>query len=227
MSNSFDFFAALLVGFLGGGHCLTMCGGVGGIFSANIPSHHRLSLRFKIWYLLSYNSGRIASYCIAGALIGYSVEFFALKSHYILDILKLTAGIILVLLGLYIGRWFNGLLKIELIGKFIWPHISPLARRFLPFKNPAWAFPFGFIWGWLPCGLVYSALTWSAASASYTSGALIMLGFGLGTLPAMLAMGLFSQYLQKTLNHFIFRSIAAVLIISYGIQMVFMAVVSL
>jgi len=129
----YDFWAALMVGFLGGGHCLSMCGGIVGAFSANIPIHHRASLRFKLPYLLSYNLGRILSYCIAGALIGFSVQFFAVKSHIVLQLMHLVAGTMLVLLGLYIGRWFNGITKIERIGQFGWRFISPLAKRFIPF----------------------------------------------------------------------------------------------
>ncbi|NRA53392.1 MAG: sulfite exporter TauE/SafE family protein [Gammaproteobacteria bacterium] len=217
----YDFFAALVVGFLGGGHCLSMCGGIVGVFSANIPIHHRINLRFKLPYLLSYNCGRILSYCTAGALIGFSVQFFALKSHVILQLMQLAAGTMLVLLGLYIGRWFNGLTKVELIGKRGWQFISPWAKHFIPFKHPFAALPFGMIWGWLPCGLVYSTLTWAAASASPTAGALIMLGFGLGTLPAMLAIGVFSQQLASLLNHRLFRSVGALVIIIYGLKMIY------
>ena len=221
---SYDFFAAMLVGFLGGGHCLGLCGGIVGAFSTNIPPHHRLAIRHRIPYLISYNIGRIVSYCIAGALIGISMQFFALKSHLVVHVLSLMAGLMLILLGLYLGQWFNGLTKIEIVGKFAWRYIAPLAKKFIPFKHPISALPFGMIWGWLPCGLVYSTLTWSAASASPVSGAFIMLGFGLGTLPAMLAMGIFAQQLSKLLKHIAFRTIAAALILMYGINMVVSAI---
>ena len=49
----------------------------------------------------------------------------------------------------------------------------------------------GALWGWLPCGLVYSVLLTALASGSAPRGALIMLAFGLGTLPNLLAIGLF------------------------------------
>lgn len=221
---NYDFFAAITIGLLGGSHCLMMCGGVVSAFSANIPNHHRFALRHKLPYIFSYNFGRILSYCIAGALIAVSVKFFALKSHLLLQLLKATAAVMLILLGLYLGRWFNGLVKIEAIGKFGWRYISPLAKRFIPFNHPIYALPFGMVWGWLPCGLVYSTLTWAAATADAKSGALIMLGFGLGTLPAMLAMGIFAQVLAKFLSHTIFRTLAAVLIIMYGINMLSMVI---
>ena len=220
---SYDFYAAMVIGFLGGGHCLAMCGGIVGAFSANIPIHHRLSLRLKLPYLLCYNIGRIFSFCVAGALIGFSVQFFALKSHLVFYGMKIFAALILILLGLYIGRWFNGVVKLEVIGKLTWRYIAPCAKYFIPFKQPLSAFPFGIIWGWLPCGLVYSTLTWAAASADPISGAKIMLGFGLGTLPTMLSLGIFTQYLNQLLNHGVFRTIAAILILSYGVNMLAMS----
>ena len=218
MSN-YDFYAALMVGFLSSGHCLGMCGGIVGAFSNNIPLHHR-AMRFKLPYLISYNIGRITSYCIAGALIAYSSAFFALKSAAIMHILSLLAGLMLLAIALYIGRWVNIISKTEVIGRFIWPLISPLSKRFIPFKSPLSALPFGLIWGWLPCGLVYSTLTWAAASAQPSSGALIMLGFGLGTLPTMFSIGLVSNGLTRLLSNNIFRKISAMLIFSYALNMI-------
>ncbi|MGB0897940.1 MAG: sulfite exporter TauE/SafE family protein [Psychrobium sp.] len=218
--NDYDFWAALTVGLLSAGHCFGMCGGVVGAFSANLPLHHRLSQVHRIQYVLAYNIGRITSYCIAGALIGYSVGFFALKSSILLYILQLVAGFMLVSIGLYLANWFNLVRKIEVIGKKLWPLVSPIANKFVPFKSPLSALPFGMIWGWLPCGLVYSTLTWSAASDSAASGALIMLGFGLGTLPALFSMGYFSQQLKTLLANKYVRVISALVIIGYGLFMI-------
>lgn len=73
------------------------------------------------------------------------------------------------------------------------------------------------LWGWLPCGLVYSALSWAALSGSISSGALYMLAFGLGTLPAMLAFGWFSGALQSILKTQGFRQAMGVVMIMYGL----------
>lgn len=218
--ENYDFWAALMVGLLSAGHCFGMCGGVVGAFSANIPLHHRMSKAHRLQYIISYNIGRIASYALAGALIGYSVSFFAVKSSSIIYALQLVAGLMLVLIGLYLLGLGNFVRKTELIGKHLWPRISKLANNFIPFKSPLSAFPFGMVWGWLPCGLVYSTLTWSAASGSPASGALIMLGFGLGTLPAMVSMGFFSEQLKKVLTNRVIRVFCALLIIGYGALMI-------
>jgi len=220
ISPEYNFWAAMMVGLLSAGHCFGMCGGIVGAFSANLPVHHRLSPRHRILYLLMYNFGRIASYSFAGALIGYSVGYFALKSSIALYVLQLIAGMLLISIGFYLANWFNLVRKIEVIGKAFWPYISPLAKQFIPFKSPLTALPFGIIWGWLPCGLVYSTLSWSAASGSATSGALIMLGFGIGTLPAMLSMGYFSQALNTLLSNKYLGMISATVISLYGLSMI-------
>lgn len=219
-THDYNFWAALLIGFVSAGHCIGMCGGVVSVFSTNLPLHHRMSTRHKILYILSYNVGRILSYMSAGALIGYSVNYFAIKSSILLYTVQIFAGTMLIIIGLYLGNWLNLINKTELIGKYLWPFISPISKKFIPFKSPISALPFGMIWGWLPCGLVYSMLTWSAASGSALNGSLIMLGFGLGTLPVMLSLGYFSQHINSFINKPIVRIIGALMIISYGSFMI-------
>src|SRR5699024_2687159 len=188
MTTQLDAWAALLIGLLGAGHCIAMCGGVAAAFSMAIPTEQR---RWQWLYLLSYNSGRILSYSIAGALVGGVFAGLAEVSmgKQALVILRLLAGVMMILLGLYLARWWFVLLHLEKLGNGLWRHVKPLAGRFIPFKSPLAAFPFGMVWGWLPCGLVYSALTWSAVSGGAIEGARVMALFGLGTLPTLLALG--------------------------------------
>lgn len=215
--EQYNFWAALLVGFLSSGHCVVMCGGVVGVLSANIPLHHNHGI-MRLMYLSCYNVGRILSYCIAGALLGFSIGFFALKSNILFSALQLLSAIMLIGIGLYICQWVNFISQVEKLGKGLWRVIAPFANRFIPLKSPINAIPFGFVWGWLPCGLVYSTLTWSAASASAFDGALIMLGFGLGTLPTLLAIGVFSAKLNSLLTSMIFRQLAGIAIIVFGLR---------
>lgn len=223
---NFDFFAAVMVGLLGGGHCLGMCGGVVGAFSTGLPAHARLSLLGKLPYLLSYNLGRITSYCLAGALIGGSASFFVnqLSANYGLIWLRLIAACLVILIGCYVARWFSAITWLESLGKGPWRLIQPLAKRCLPFKQPISAFPFGLVWGWLPCGLVYSTLSWAAAAGSAPQGALIMLGFGLGTLPAMIGAGFIAQKLTNLMANRGFRTISGLVIICYGSHMAYVAI---
>jgi len=216
----FNFYAALLIGFMSSAHCIVMCGGVVSILSANIPLHHNHGIT-RLAYLLAYNGGRILSYSIAGALLGFSFGFFALKSHLIFEILQLVAGVMLVLVGLYISQWLNLISYIEKLGQRPWKLLSPVAKKLIPFQSPLAAIPFGFVWGWLPCGLVYSTLTWAAASADPVQGSLIMLGFGLGTLPTMLAVGLLSSHLKSLLQLKIVKYCSAIIVISFGFNIIY------
>ena len=75
--------------------------------------------------------------------------------------------------------------------------MEPIGRRILPVKSPLKALVFGLIWGWLPCGLVYSTIIWAASFATASQAALLMLAFGLGTLPTTLFAGFFSGWLSK------------------------------
>jgi len=224
--DNYNFYSALLIGFMSSAHCVVMCGGVASILSANIPLHHR-NASIKLVYLLAYNAGRLFSYCMAGALLGYSFGFFALKSHLIFAILQLISGVMLVLVGLYVGQWLNIISYIERLGKTLWAYISPLAKRQIPFKSPYGAISFGLVWGWLPCGLVYSTLTWAAASGSSGQGALIMLGFGVGTLPAMFALGIVADTIKTLLQHRLVKHLSAILIIGFGIQHIYVSIANL
>lgn len=216
MTTQLDAWAALLIGLLGAGHCIAMCGGVAAAFSMAIPAEQR---RWQWLYLLSYNGGRILSYSIAGALVGGVFAGLAEVSmgKQALVTLRLLAGVMMILLGLYLARWWFVLLHLEKLGNGLWRHLKPLAGRFIPFKSPLAAFPFGMIWGWLPCGLVYSALTWSAVSGGALEGARVMALFGLGTLPTLLALGGLAGQLRHWLNHPRFRQASGILLILYGL----------
>ena len=110
--------------------------------------------------------------------------------------------------------WLN---RIEALGKRLWQYISPLAQKVIPVNSPTKAFSLGAIWGWLPCGLIYSVLTWALASGSLVSGASIMLFFGLGTLPALLTLSLSFGSIKNLLVKPTLRKIMALILITFGI----------
>ncbi|PQJ66926.1 sulfite exporter TauE/SafE family protein [Photobacterium angustum] len=219
-----DFYAAFLIGLMGAGHCIGMCGGVAAAITIGMPENTKNSKRWI--YLLNYNFGRLVAYIVAGAIIGAMLASVATinGSNSPLIFMRFLAAIMMIILALYIGQWWFGLNKLERIGQVAWRYISPLATSFLPLKSPIKALPFGFLWGWLPCGLVYSTLTWAAVSGSALNGAIVMLAFGLGTLPAMLAVGGFATQLKIWLKNLYFRRVSALLLMAYGIQTGYIAI---
>jgi hypothetical protein len=170
-----------------------MCGGIASALAMGLPPEVRARPPTLSLFVLTYNAGRVASYSLAGALAG--LLFSGLRQlmppagH---ALLTAFAALILALVGLHLSGWFPQLLRIESVGAGLWKRIQPLARRLLPVRTLPQAFAFGVLWGWLPCGLVYSALVWATASADPLLGATYMGLFGLGTVPAVASIGVLS-----------------------------------
>ena len=172
-----DLFAGLLVGFAGSAHCFAMCG----------PLSASLSLSLKRQSLLVYVAmGKIALYAILGGLVAWLGSRI---SPSLGNALLWLAGVLLVVMGLY-GL---GLRKpSESFTRLIMPITRPiqhLAGLVWPIRNTTQALIWGGLWGLLPCGLVYAALGWALTASSIHDGAMRMLGFGVGTLPAALGTG--------------------------------------
>lgn len=215
-----QYIAAFIVGLMGGVHCLGMCGGIVGALSLSSRSHATFTHKLSI--LISYNAGRIISYTLAGLLAGYlgSVLVDHLSFQWLKSLLTLLAGGFMIALGFYLSGWWFGIAHIERIGKPIWAKLEPISKHFLPIKHPIQALPLGLIWGWLPCGLVYSVLLWPMASHSPIDGALIMLSFGLGTLPNLLLMGALTTKLAHWLHKSWVKQVAGSFVIIMGILVI-------
>lgn len=215
------YFAAFLVGLLGGVHCLGMCGGIVGALTFGLPPEQRKHPATLLPILFAYNTGRIASYTFVGALAGgLGAALLAIGE---LDALKrglqIIAALFMIALGLYLANIWHGLSVVEKLGRHLWKHIEPVGRRLLPINTPAKALPMGFLWGWLPCGLVYSVVIWAVSIGSIHQGALLMLAFGLGTLPNLLLMGAASSYLAKWTRNRWIKLGAGLLIVAMGVMM--------
>jgi len=186
------YISALLIGLLGGTHCVGMCGGIVTALTIGLSNQKRNDSRRLFTYQLSYNIGRILTYTITGALVA---SIGAVSEHYgfgmqVRKILTLTAASVMIFLGLYLtGWWKTAIIKIENIGLVLWRRIEPLAKRFIPIRSISHALIAGILWGWLPCGLVYSALFLAMSANSISQGALIMWSFGIGAFPVLLGLG--------------------------------------
>lgn len=210
--------AALTIGFLGSTHCIGMCGGIVGALNTGTPRTLRQSRFSRIAYHFNYNAGRILSYSVAGAIAGLiGAQSTRMSLGVVVPVGELVAGLIMIALGLYLTGWSRIIARMEYAGQYTWKYIQPLGKRFLPVNTPMHAFGLGLIWGWLPCGLVYSALALSMLSASPSRGALLMLGFGLGTLPVLLMMGGAFEHLRGVVRSPTVRRLAGVAIIVVGV----------
>jgi uncharacterized protein len=192
------FLLAFLVGLLSALHCLGMCGGIIGALSFSLPLATRRNWPRLTLFLLAYNLGRVGTYALAGAAFGWLGEALtpADPAAWPHRLLRWLAALVMVGIGLYIAGWFPRFAQIERIGEPLWQRLEPLGRRLLPVATLPQALLYGAVWGWLPCGLVYTMLLAAPAQGGPVGGALYMALFGLGTLPAMLAVGLLTGRLN-------------------------------
>ncbi len=204
--------SALILGLLGGGHCLGMCGGLMGALTLAIPPEQRGR---RVRLLLAYNLGRVLSYGCAGLLLG--LAGWAVASSPAALALRVVAALLLIVMGLYLAGWWSGLTRIEALGRGLWRHIQPVASRLLPVSSLPRALLLGALWGWLPCGLVYSTLLWAASQGNAGYSAALMLAFGVGTWPVLLATGLAAERINTLLKRRSVRVAGGVLVMLFGI----------
>lgn len=241
-----NLFPVFLVGMLGSLHCIGMCGGIVGALSSAVPPAIgaasastpllrytaagtasviaiRPALRSEVSRVLCYNLGRLSSYATAGAIAG-GIAAGVLRGADVLGWMLplqraayVTANLLLVLLGLYLTQWWSALAHLEKIGQGLWSLLRPLALRFIPVDTPMRALALGSLWGWLPCGMVYSVLLNAMLSGSAIDGALTMLAFGAGTLPVLLGAGLAGVRMRQLAARPGWRRAAGLAVFGFGV----------
>ena len=194
--HELTFLAALLAGLFGSTHCLAMCGGIATALGSATPAAAG-------WRPLLYHGGRIVSYATAGAIAGAlgAAAGFAFAVSRWSALLRLGTALIVIVIGLDISLGTNARVRWlrtpERWGAWLWRRLAPARRLPLPTAPRARALLLGLLWGWLPCGLVYSVLLAAALAGGARGGALTMLGFGLGTLPAMSTLSYAGRWLPQ------------------------------
>ncbi len=244
MDQSLHFFSAFMMGLFGSMHCVGMCGGISAALSFAIDGGSRLK---RVSILLAYNLGRILTYGLMGLFVGWIIaSAFQVSmqepvhashvghalhggsqanslSNYTntffqnLNIARLLAGLLMISMGLYLAGWWLGLARLEKLGGFFWRYIQPLGKKIFPVTSVSKALLLGVVWGWLPCGLVYTSLVFSATQASPVNSSLTMLVFGVGTLPTLMVSGFFAEELKRLLQQKGLRQLVGVLIIMFGL----------
>jgi len=194
-----SYFVAFLMGLFSSMHCIGMCGSIIGTLTLSLSPDIRNKKKLLLPFVFNYNFGRIFSYTLAGALAGivHSIATMHMAEFHGHRILQILSAIIMASAGLHIAGWFPRFAYIEKAGMHLWRLIEPYGRKLIPVKNRSQAFVFGMVWGWLPCGLVYAALALAAATGDAKISALTMLFFGLGTLPAVMGVGIMTGVLTK------------------------------
>ena len=208
------FASALVIGLLGSTHCLGMCGGIVAALNLGAGAEPLRQPKSLFLYHLAYNLGRICSYALVGLVAG-AIGGELLHSKPVVG--KLIAAAFMIALGLYLADWWRGLAWLEKLGQHLWRRIQPLTRGLLPVRNPGQAILLGLLWGWLPCGLVYAVVAWALTAQNALEGAMLMLGFGIGTLPAMLIAGNAMRYFGAWIRSPWVRTSAGVMIIAFGV----------
>ena len=209
---------AFSLGFLGSPHCAGMCGGIVGVLHSGVVDGIG-SKKQQVLYGLAFNSGRLLSYAIAGmiaATLGRSlIGLIGMQSSH--TAMQMIAGTFMLALGLSIAGWWSGLSRIESFGLRFWRLLQPITAKFIPVKSKTQALLLGSLWGWLPCGLVYTALLLVLATGDALRGGLTMLAFGLGTLPMLAVLGLSAGKINQWRVNTRVRSVMGSVIILFGI----------
>lgn len=205
-------FSLFTLGLVSSAHCIGMCGGIMGALTMAIPADKKA----KRWVILfSYNLGRILSYSVMGLLAGLLAGQIAAFGGGVA--LRVVAGLLLIAMGLYLANWWRGLTRLEAVGRYLWVYLQPLGKGLMPVNSIPKGLLLGALWGWLPCGLVYTALGIAMTQPAPQAAASAMLAFGIGTLPAVLAAGVLANQLKQLLQKPGLRIGLAILIIIFGV----------
>ena len=219
------YLTAFIVGVLGGVHCLGMCGGVVGGLTFSLDVRAQTNWRKMMTFQLMYNLGRLASYAIIGAifgLLGMGLGSVAALLP-VQQLLQVFAGLFMIALGLYLAGWWFGVAKIEKLGQKLWQRLAPYAEKMTPVRYYHQAWLYGLVWGWLPCGLVYSMLIMAMTAGTAMSGSFVMLAFGLGTLPNLMLMGVFAFYFTRISRMPWVKRLAGMSVMALGFWQIYLA----
>jgi sulfite exporter TauE/SafE len=212
---------AWLAGTLGGAHCLAMCGGfVTALAGGGAPGATPMRpARALAWHQLPHNLGRIATYTLLGAVAG-GAGGQALAAAGWLPMQRamfVVANVFLLLLGLAIAGRAAGVPWLQRAGNALFARIVPAVRPLMAHEGAPARFAVGMIWGAVPCGLVYSVLPVALFAGGAVEGAAVMLAFGAGTLPNLLAAGWLLARARRWFDGRALRYAAAALLVAFAV----------
>lgn len=226
-----DLLAAFMLGLAGSTHCLTMCGGVHSVLALNkrpspddsvIASSRGMANAIESLNNVAFFSlGRVLSYGLAGLALGSVSQVLKVAAPEIVPWARLLSGVLLLALAFYAGRWWMGLARVEKLATYFWQAIQPATAALFPPRSGFAALGLGALWGWIPCGMVYSALAWAVLAGPPVHAFALMLFFGFGTLPAMLSAGAMSRGLADVLEKATVRNAGAILLLCFALWTIY------
>jgi len=205
-----SFLGGLLAGFASSLHCVGMCGGIAASLSISLGGQAGTG---QARALMLAQTGRILAYVSVGSLLAVlgSQAYLEVDRATAHLVLRWAAAMVLVYIGLSVAGWAPSLAGLDRLGVRVVGVLQAPFRGALAQAGPVAA---GFVWGLLPCGMVYAALFYAMLSADPGRGALIMLGFGLGTLPAVTAAALGAgRFLALARSNGVRRAVGAGLVL--------------
>jgi sulfite exporter TauE/SafE len=219
------FVSAWLLGTLGSVHCLAMCGGFVAATAARDSAKTGtgtvplLPAAALIRRQLAYHAGRLCSYAALGAAFGIAGAA-ALDSAALLPLqrmLYIAANIFLLVLGLSLALRTPFVAALQRAGARFFAGVLPVVRPLLSLPGAAGRVALGLAWGLVPCALVYATLPLALFAGGPWQGALVMLAFGAGSLPALAAVGFAFRVPQRALGASRWRYLAATVVIAFSL----------
>jgi sulfite exporter TauE/SafE len=220
--------AAFVAGISGSAHCFAMCGGLAGALGMRARTLGQSPQRSLVFALLT-QIGRIASYAVVGGIAGATGGALSqiMNWVHVAAWLRVFAGMLLLLIAVRIAFGLNAFAWLESIGAKLWARylarVAPLhssgptaSTTSSVRSSVAQSLLMGAVWGWLPCGLVYSMVVFAVFAGSAWQGALIMMAFGVGTLPSMLSSSLLASQLARAFKNRSVRLLAAGILAVFG-----------
>lgn len=217
--DAIDIFSIMTIAFLGSfGHCVGMCGGIVIAYTSTKVGDSWSKPKQTASHLL-YSVGRIVTYMTIGSIFGYFGQVVTM-SKTASGILLLITGIMMILVGLSLMGQLKFLTIIEhSVSKSPWYQIT--FKKLIQTNSLVSFFLLGMLNGLLPCGFVYFFAITAISTGSALGGAIVMLIFGLSTIPALFSLGFFvGIFKQSGLRHVMIK-LAAILVILYGISIVY------
>lgn len=214
------FLSALLLGLLASAHCAGMCGGLQSALQQSFVIRSKQQAAFHLFFL---NLGRLSIYVAAGFVFGSlgSQILTVIDVPQVSRVARYVAAIFLIALGLQLilstARPFQ---RIEKLGAKLWAFISN-AQPKSNHDSIARSYSLGLVWGFLPCGLVYGVLLTTLFANNGLQGAYTLLGFGLGTMPALIVTGSLYHHLKRIVRARFIQLFGGAIFIQGGLLMIF------